>query len=353
VEVLGAKIEHFRNITSAELRFQRRNLFIGANGAGKTSVVEAVAVALNGHSFRTSDMQMLVQRGSEYWRTDVTTSLADQTPHRIVMSASHQQRERMQLDERNVRVTQLSARFPVVTFVPEDRELIVGQPSIRREYLDGILSRSDPGIQRTLSKATKILKQRQNLIRSGRPDMISLDIFDNELAKATTTLGIARVHLLEYLQGMVEEFNQKISGTSEPVVLRYVRSWNNDPLQDLIKARVNDIRKGTTSIGFHRDDFVIELNGMPAKMTASQGQVRSLAIALRIGSADVLERELGEPPILILDDVFAEFDRERSVRLIDLVGRYQTFATNTERVPSLDGWSVFEVKGGEVVPNQN
>jgi DNA replication and repair protein RecF len=256
----------------------------------------------------------------------------------------------MQLDDQNVRVAQLGARFPVVTFVPEDRDLVVGQPSIRREYLDGILSRSDPSIQRILSRATKILRQRQNLIRSGRPDLVSLDIFDSELAKASIMVGVARENLLRYLQGVVEEFNQKISGTSEAVFLRYVRSWNHDPLEDLIKARVDDIRKGTTSIGFHRDDFSIELNGMPAKLTASQGQVRSLAVALRIGSADVLERELGEPPILILDDVFAEFDRERSEKLIDLVERYQTFATNTERVASLDGWSVFEVNGGVVVP---
>ena len=351
MEVLAAKVDHFRNIASAELDFQRRNLLVGPNGAGKTSFAEAIAVALNGHSFRTSEMQMLVQSGSEYWRTEATVSLADQTPHRVVMSGSHRQRERMQIDDRNVRVTQLGARFPVVTFVPEDRDLVVGQPSIRREYLDGILSRSDPGIQRILSRATKILKQRQNLIRSGRPDMVSLDIFDSELAKASIAVGIAREHLLGYLQAVVEEFNQKISGTSETVLLRYVRSWNHDPLEDIVKARVDDIRKGTTSIGFHRDDFVIELNGMPAKFTASQGQVRSLAVALRIGSADVLERELGESPILILDDVFAEFDRARSVELINLVGRYQTFATNTERVALMDGWSVFEVSGGAVVPS--
>ncbi|WP_276941321.1 DNA replication/repair protein RecF [Ferrimicrobium acidiphilum] len=350
MEVLAARVDHFRNITSAELNFQRRNLLVGPNGAGKTSCAEAIAVALNGHSFRTSEMQMLVQRGSEYWRTEATISLTDRIPHRIVMSGSHRQRERVQLDERNVRVAQLGARFPVVIFVPEDRDLVVGQPSVRREYLDGILGRSDPGIQRILSRATKILKQRQNLIRSGRPDKVSLDIFDTELAKASIAVAVAREHLLGYLQIAVEQFNQGISGTSEAVSLRYVRSWNEDPLEDLIQARVDDIRKGTTSIGFHRDDFIIELNGMPAKLTASQGQVRSLAVALRIGSAGVLERKLGEAPILILDDVFAEFDRERAMRLIDLVDRYQTFATNTERVASLDGWSVFEVNGGVVVP---
>lgn len=349
MEVQGAKIEHFRNITKAEIEFERRNLFVGANGAGKTSLAEAIAVALNGHSFRTSDMHTLLQSGSDYWRTDLMASVADGTAHRIVMSGSQRQRERVQLDGRNLGVTHLSAQFPVVAFVPEDRDLVVGQPSIRRDYLDGILSRSNPRIQRIISRASKILRQRQNLIRSGNPDSISLDIFDNELANATIEVAKARERLLEYLQEMVEGFNQKISGSSEPVALRYIRSWNQDPLQDLINARADDIRKGTTSIGFHRDDFVIELNGMPARLTASQGQVRSLAIALRIGSADLLEMELGESPILILDDVFAEFDKERSTRLIDLVGKYQTFATNTEVVDSLDGWSVFDVKGGTVV----
>ncbi|MGC9154437.1 MAG: DNA replication/repair protein RecF [Ferrimicrobium sp.] len=351
MKVLSVAIEHFRNLSLTELDFAQRNLLVGPNGAGKTSVAEAVVVALNGRSFRTFDNQTFLQRGSEYWRTRAQVEVADHLPHLVTMVGSSQQRERILLDDQRVRIAQLGAMFPVVSFVPEDRDLVVGLPTVRREYLDSILARSSQAMQRTLSRANKLLKQRQNLIRSSRPDMVSLDFFDQELAKSSTIIADERERMLGFLCTMVAGFNTNISGAHEDLDFQYVRSWKKDPLEDLIGARSEDLRKGTTSVGFHRDDFSIELNGLQAKSTASQGQIRSLAIALRIGSAQLLEQEIGESPILILDDVFAEFDQQRAARLLDLVGHYQTFATTTDRLVDADGWTVFDVQGGRVVSN--
>ncbi|WP_298211395.1 DNA replication and repair protein RecF [Ferrimicrobium sp.] len=349
MKVLGIAINHFRNISSAELSFQERNLFVGSNGAGKTSVAEAVAVALNGRSFRTFDSQSLLQRGCDYWRTAISVTLSNHEPHQITMVGGPLQRERVQLDDHHVRITELSTRFPVISFVPEDRDLVVGLPAVRREYLDSILARSNPKMQRTISRANKILKQRQNLVRSSRPDEASLDIFDHELAESSMIIAEEREKVLVYLRAMVQEFNNRISGSEESLHFHYMRSWSGDPFTALLAARADDLRKGTTSLGFHRDDFSIELNGLPAKTTASQGQIRSLAIALRIGSGELLERSMNESPILLLDDVFAEFDQQRSGRLLDIVGHYQTFATTTEKIDGVDGWTVFEVVGGRVV----
>ncbi len=349
MNVVTLQVEGFRNIEAADLLFQTRNLLVGPNGAGKTSIAEAVAVAMNGRSFRTFDLAMLLRRGADYWRTVATVNQEDNSTHRIAISATSQQRERVKLDDRNVRITQLATDFPVVTFIPEDRDLVVGLPGIRREYLDSILARSNPSVYRLLSRAAKILKQRRNLIRSNNPDIVTLDIFDEELASASILISDARENLLGYLQGVVEEFNQRITGRSEEVCFRYLRSWKNDPLSDLKASRSYDFRTGSTSVGFHRDDFIIELNGLPAKSTASQGQIRSLAIALRVGSAQVLQNNIGEPPLLILDDVFAEFDRSRAARLVTAIGQYQTIATNTEHVDIMDDWSVYEISGGRIV----
>jgi DNA replication and repair protein RecF len=265
------------------------------------------------------------------------------------MSGGPSGRERTLFDDRHIGVASLGSRLPIITFVPEDREIVMGIPTNRREYLDNIMVRINPSMQRTLSRATKLLKQRQNLIRSHKPDLTSLDIFDHELSQESIKIASDRELLLDHLQEKVEAFNEYISGHNESIKFRYIRSWKKDPFGELVEARSYDVARGSTSVGFHRDDFFIEMNGLPAKSTASQGQVRSLALALRIGSADVIQRKIYEPPILLLDDVFAEFDRERSGRLFHLVEKYQTFATHTEKPAFKDDWLIFDVHGGHVV----
>lgn len=349
MKVRSLQLEGFRNVREAELEFGDKTLLVGQNGAGKTSLAEAVCVGLNGRSFRTSDTNTVLQKGAPYWRTAVRAERRDGVEHCIVITTSPLRRERMQIDEQNVRITQLNAQYPVVTFVPEDRDIITGLPSVRREYLDGILVRCNPLIQRRINRASRLLKQRQNLIRSTNIDFVTLDVFDEELAQASIVISEARAELLEKLRTSVQDFNNGVTDLNEQIDLRYEPSWKNDPLKELIEARSDDIRRGSTSVGFHRDDFRIELNGLPAKSTASQGQVRSLAIALRVGSAQVIKEEIKEAPLLILDDVFSEFDRDRAARLVRMIGQYQTIATNTEATDSASEWSVVEVSGGRIV----
>ncbi|MGW7078929.1 DNA replication/repair protein RecF [Streptomyces sp. NPDC054866] len=311
--------------------------FVGPNGQGKTNLVEAVGYLATLGSHRVSSDAPLVRMGAE----------------RAVVRAAVQQGERQQLVElelnpgkaNRARINRSSQVRPrdvlgivrTVLFAPEDLALIKGDPGERRRFLDELITARSPRMAGVRSDYDRVLKQRNTLLKSaalarrhgGRSmDLSTLDVWDQHLARVGAELLTQRLDLIAALQPLADKAYEQLAPGGGPVTLDYKPSAPGDGhtrealfeqlIAALEEARKQEIERGVTLVGPHRDDLLLKLGQLPAKGYASHGESWSYALALRLASYDLLRAE-GNEPVLVLDDVFAELDARRRERLAELV----------------------------------
>ncbi|MFJ4469890.1 DNA replication/repair protein RecF [Streptomyces sp. NPDC089424] len=311
--------------------------FVGPNGQGKTNLVEAVGYLATLGSHRVSSDAPLVRMGAE----------------RAVIRAQVRQGERQQLVElelnpgkaNRARINRSSQVRPrdvlgivrTVLFAPEDLALVKGDPGERRRFLDELITARSPRMAGVRSDYDRVLKQRNTLLKSaalarrhgGRAmDLSTLDVWDQHLARAGAELLAQRLELISALQPLADKAYEQLAPGGGPVTLEYKPSSPGDAhtrealyeqlMATLADARKQEIERGVTLVGPHRDDLNLKLGELPAKGYASHGESWSYALALRLASYDLLRAE-GNEPVLILDDVFAELDTRRRERLAELV----------------------------------
>ncbi|MEV7427190.1 MULTISPECIES: DNA replication/repair protein RecF [unclassified Streptomyces] len=344
--------------------------FVGANGQGKTNLVEAVGYLATLGSHRVSSDAPLVRMGAE----------------RAVIRAAVTQGERSQLVElelnpgraNRARVNRSSQVRPrdvlgivrTVLFAPEDLALIKGDPGERRRFLDELITARSPRMAGVRSDYDRVLRQRNTLLKSaamarrhgGRGmDLSTLDVWDQHLARAGAELLAQRADLIATLQPLTDKAYEQLAPGGGPVALEY-RSSAEEPvvgsrdemyeglLAALVAVRKQEIERGVTLVGPHRDDLVLKLGQLPAKGYASHGESWSYALALRLASYDLLRSE-GNEPVLVLDDVFAELDARRRERLAELVvpgEQVLVTAAVDDDVPGVLAGARFEVADGAV-----
>ncbi|QEV19083.1 DNA replication/repair protein RecF [Streptomyces alboniger] len=311
--------------------------FVGPNGQGKTNLVEAVGYLATLGSHRVSSDAPLVRMGAE----------------RAIIRANVRQGERQQLIElelnpgkaNRARINRSSQVRPrdvlgivrTVLFAPEDLALIKGDPGERRRFLDELITARSPRMAGVRSDYDRVLKQRNTLLKSaalarrhgGRSmDLSTLDVWDQHLARAGAELLAQRLDLISALQPLADKAYEQLAPGGGPVSLEYKPSAPGDGhtrealyeqlTAALEEARKQEIERGVTLVGPHRDDLLLKLGQLPAKGYASHGESWSYALALRLASYDLLRAE-GNEPVLVLDDVFAELDARRRERLAELV----------------------------------
>ncbi|WP_328674313.1 DNA replication/repair protein RecF [Streptomyces sp. NBC_00322] len=327
--------------------------FVGANGQGKTNLVEAVGYLATLASHRVSSDAPLVRMGAD----------------RAVIRAAVTQGERSQLIElelnlgkaNRARINRSSQVRPrdvlgivrTVLFAPEDLALVKGDPGERRRFLDELITARSPRMAGVRSDYERVLKQRNTLLKSaamarrhgGRGmDLSTLDVWDQHLARAGAELLAQRIDLIAALQPLTDKAYEQLAPGGGPVALEYRSSSGAAAGVDagagagavgegavhgrealceqligaLAEVRKQEIERGVTLVGPHRDDLVLKLGQLPAKGYASHGESWSYALALRLASYDLLRAE-GNEPVLVLDDVFAELDVRRRERLAELV----------------------------------
>jgi DNA replication and repair protein RecF len=311
----------------------------GRNGQGKTNLVEAVAYLSSLESFRAVPADVLIRDGAESSQlvahvdvdgrpVDVDVTLARRGHHRATVNG-----------QRLVRTRDLLGVLRVTVFTPDDLELIKGGPALRRGLLDDMLVLLRPAWDLTRSELERVLRQRSVLLkqigpRAGGDDLATLDVWDTRLADVGTMLADARRRLVEELEPWVIDAYHRISGIHEPLRLRYDAPWMSIGLaESLARARVEDLRRGTTSVGPHRDELRVELRDSAARTHGSQGEQRCLALALRLGGHELVRERHGTSPVLVLDDVFSELDPQRSAALLDSLPEGQVLLTTAEGVP--------------------
>lgn len=316
-------ITDFRNISEIALEPDPggTTLITGANGAGKSSVLEAIGYLSTLQSFRGSPRDALVRRGTEQAIIRCETRVGDRS---LVIEAelSLLGRSRAQVNRQAVRRRDdLHDALRTTVFSPDDVGVVRSGPAERRRFLDDALAVMDPKVARTAEDVERVLRQRAALLRNaGRrlsPDVANtLDVWDARLAESGTALVEARESLVDQIAPLARAHYSRLAGVETPIGLEYRRSWSGPLGAAVEQARAEDVARGKSTVGPHRDELELTLRGMPGRTHASQGEQRSLALALRLATHQLATERLGSPPVLLLDDVFSELDQSRSRALL-------------------------------------
>ncbi len=336
----------FRNYETAELVPAPSGLTVveGANGEGKTNLLEAVAYLATLRSFRGAPADALVRTGSE---SAIVRAEAEREGRGVLIEAELRRvgRDRVQVNRQPLRRTRdLLGALVVTVFAPDDLALVKGGPGGRRQFLDELLLNLHPRHDATQNELDRVLKQRNALLKSsgGRvtPEVVAtLDVWDAKLAAAGEMVVAARQGLTGALGAVASEAYAGLAIEAaargrDAVALSYQRSWDG-PLNDaLAGARTEDLRRGVTTVGPHRDELDLFVGGLPARTYGSQGEQRSLALALRLAGHRIVTDRIGSAPVLLLDDVFSELDPFRAGALLAGLPPGQVLLTTASGLPA-------------------
>ena len=363
---------NFRNYSSCNLDFSSMiNVFYGQNAQGKTNILEAIFYSAFGMSHRTFTEDDLLKISCREMAVGVEYE-SFSGDHDIKIKKYQQlgrSKKEIFLDGTKVRPKEHYGSLNVVMFSPEDLQLVKGEPSLRRRFFDMQIAQTDPIYYDLLVKYNRVLQQRNKLlkeIRDNGGNHEQLEPWNKEFIVLATAIAKKRQLALEKLQAIAGEIYASITGNKETLTIKYELKANNGELlypesdfsawemfyTNKLKERERiDILRGNTGIGPHRDDIVLLLNGMSLKSFGSQGQQRSGALALKLSQLEYVRREIGEFPVLLLDDVMSELDNSRRAQLLLFIdGRVQTFITVNDRelIPELEGNAYFEIMQGSV-----
>lgn len=329
----------FRSYASADVSLPPgTTAIIGRNGQGKTNLLEAVAY-LAGSSLRGATTEAMVRAGAE---RAVVRAEATRGPRDLLLEAeiAARGRNRMQLNRQPVkRRRDLLDALSVTLFSPDDLVLVKAGPGERRRWLDDAAVGLDHQTESVRSDVERILKQRNALLKQcrGRLDeaaALTLDVWDDRFDRAGEALAERRAEALDALVPRITQAYRDLAGRALPVGARYDAPWRTAGLAaSLREAREQDLRRGVTTVGPHRDEVAFTLDELPARTHASQGEQRSLALALRLAVHRAITEVVGESPILLLDDVLSELDEDRTEALLAHLPPGQTLLTTAGPLP--------------------
>lgn len=313
---------------------------IGPNGVGKTNLLEAIGLLASLKSFRGAAVDSLVRHGAA---AAIVRAEGTRDGREVLIELELSKgRSRAQVNRQRLRrARDLLGSLRVTVFAPDDLALVKEGPAQRRAFLDDLLVALDPPFDRTLSDLDRVVRQRNALLRQsgGRLDdgaALTLDVWDTKLATTGETVTARRLDLIDALMPMVGDAYATLAGSPTPVGGHYERSWSGPTLAEALAAgRDADVRRGVTLLGPHRDELRIELDGLTSRTEASQGEQRTLALALRLSGHRLLTDRLGEPPLLLLDDVLSELDPDRARALLANLPVGQSVITSASELPSL------------------
>jgi DNA replication and repair protein RecF len=355
----------WRNYETADVEFgPGANVLAGSNGQGKTNLVEAIGFLTTLGSHRVSGDAALVRAGAEAAVIRATV-LAEDREQLAEVLINKVGANRAQLNRSAVRPREITRNVSSVLFAPEDLAIVRGEPSARRRVVDELLVQRTPRLAGAVGDYEKALRQRNGLLRGSRGmvDTESLAVWDERLVTTGSELLDARTALLTDLEPIVAEQYAVVAGDDQRVAIEAQRTIDEETDEGsstverftaaLARVRRREIERGLTLIGPHRDDVLLTVNGLPARGYASHGESWSLALSLRLGAIELLRHSLPTgDPIVILDDVFAELDERRRIRLADRVARYEqvivTAAVEADIPPALAG-RVTRIRAGRVL----
>ncbi|MEO0409866.1 MAG: DNA replication/repair protein RecF [Cyanobacteria bacterium P01_A01_bin.135] len=337
------QLYQFRNYASQTVTFSApKTIVVGNNAQGKSNLLEAVELLANLRSHRALRDRELVLEGATEGRIDARL-VRDSGPVNLAMTLRKSGRRTVAVNgEALRRQLDFLPLMNAVQFSSLDLELVRGAPNGRRQWLDTLLMQLEPVYAYILQQYNQILRQRNALLKQSDapPDPSQMALWDAQMAAAGTRVIRRRNRVLQRLAPIAQEWHQAISHGSETLTVNYapnVAAGSDDPqaIQAAFLAKIQEraaaeVSRGTSLVGPHRDDVELVIDGTPARQYGSQGQQRTLVLALKLAELMLIETVVGEPPLLLLDDVLAELDLTRQNQLLEAIQeRFQTIITTT------------------------
>ncbi len=345
------ELEHFRNYESLSLNFEESPVMalIGMNAQGKTNLLESIGFLAYGKSFRTPHALETLNWDRPHGRIKATVNDVDLE----VFLQRKPEQKAFKKFSKVIPGKDFLGHLRIVIFTPEHLLLVGGSPKLRRQYFDRVLVQLHRDYVEALGQYQRILRQRNTLLRqisSGRAKISHLDPWDDQLIPQAQKIWARRMEFVNFLRENLGTLYQKLANSSDELTLNYEGSDERFD-ERLFAHRESDVRLGSTSVGPHRDDFTLLLNGHELAETGSRGECRSAVLALKLGEIDYVKQVSGEKPLLLLDDVFSELDQARQAHLGALLQDHQAIITTTsfDHVKDFPQVTVYEVTEGKLL----
>lgn len=313
---------------------------LGRNGQGKTNFAEALGYLATLDSFRGAPADAMIRLGADQAVVRATIVDDDGRTQSVEAEISRSGRNRVLVNRQKLgRTRDLLGVVRVSVFSPDDLVIVKDGPGERRRFLDDTLVALAVKYDALRLDIDRVVKQRNMLLKQcgGRLDEaaeVTLDVWDQKYAELGDRFGHARAVLVAKLAPMVSVAYEQLAGTLTPIELGYEPGWRSSGLGPaLAAARADDVRRGVSTVGPHRDDLELAINGMPARTHASQGEQRTLALALRLAAHRLVTERTGSAPVLILDDVLSELDAGRATALLAHLPVGQVVLTSAAELP--------------------
>ena len=347
------KLNNFRNYDEQEIELEPNiNIFYGDNAQGKTNIIESIFISSIGKSFRTNKENELIKFNKDFSSIYIEYEKSDRQGNiRINIS------NKKEIFINGVKIKKLSellGKINTVIFTPDDINILKDGPQKRRRFLDIMISQLRPNYIHILNMYNKTIEQRNNYLKQikieNKPEEM-LEIWDEKLAEYGVKIYEYRNEFIEKIKNKINNIHKKITDEKEEIKIEYISDCSNkENYLNILKERKKlDIIKGFTTKGIHRDDFMIYINDELVNVYGSQGQNRTVILSLKISELQVIYDEIGEYPILLLDDFMSELDEKRRKNFLENIKDTQVIITCTDKL-ELDNikYKIYNVKKGEI-----
>lgn len=358
--VTKLSIKNYRNYALANAQFSPHvNIFIGDNAQGKTNLLEAIYLASVGRSARTPRDKELIQweKDKATVKIEVLRNVGSDTVEIVVDKAAN---KRIAINGMPIaRMGELMGVIATVLFSPDEMRIVKESPSDRRRFIDIALCQISRAYFYLLGRYNKIVSQRNKLLKSGKATADSLAVWNEQLSSSGSKIIKTRRGYIERLNKFAAENHSYLTADKEKLNLSYegIEGEDLDCIKAnfdmaLIKSNERDLYLGYTHVGPHKDDFSIKIDGIDVRNFGSQGQQRTASLSLKLAELDLMKAETGEYPILLLDDVLSELDKNRQKQLLNKISEFQTIITCTHMDDDLRGllkdFKEFKVTSGKI-----
>jgi len=335
------KLANFKNCASADIVFSDKvNCFVGSNGAGKTNILDAIYCLSFCKSFFTSMDKLNIRHGEDFFSIHGVYSEQGKDNELVSCVQKKEAKKSFRFNKKEYeRLSDHIGKYPLVMVSPYDRDLINESGEMRRKFMDSVISQFDPIYLLALQRYTRALQQRNTLIKqfvqTNTFNKELLAVWDDHLIINANDIYEKRKKFIQDFQPVFQDNYALFSGSEEQVQLKYVSRLDEMPMRQLLdESRQHDLYAGYTTVGVHKDDVEMLLDGHPVKRYGSQGQQKSFVVAIRLAQFDHVHKMLNTKPIMLFDDIFDKLDDERVKKLVGLVGNDsfgQVFITDTSQ----------------------
>lgn len=335
--ITSLRVQHVRTHADYSLRLSPDvTLITGVNGSGKTSLIEAVYLALQGSSFKGGDNDVL-QTDAPWYRIDL--AFDDETVRTVKFDPSRASgKKQFVFDGKTHYRLGFQHKQPVVLFEPEDLRLLNGSPTRRRQFIDRFISQLDPQYALAIRRYDRALKQRNTLLKRSQVTTDDLFAWNVSLSDYGAYIIAQRHRFIARLNSRLNAVYADIAHTDDEVSILYSYHTSENLSQKLLHELHTHIERdralGYTSVGPHRHDVLFDFNGNPALSVASRGEVRTIVLALKFLEVAIIESITNKKPVILLDDVFSELDKDRQATVVTQFKGHQTIVASVEAIPT-------------------